>query len=68
MYVPALAARSLFLPKVPAKAILAPMDMLPPEISTLLATLPPDHQLPPEVLAALVLPRVPLANAILTTW
>ena len=59
---------ALPLPKVPAKALLSPIDMLPPEISTLLATLPPDHQLPPEVLAALVLPRVPLANAILTTW
>ena len=59
---------ALPLPEVPAKSLLSPIDMLPPEISALLATLPPEHQLPPEVLGALVLPRVPVANAILTTW
>jgi hypothetical protein len=45
-----------------------PIDVVPPEISALLATLPAELQLPPEVLAAMVLPRVPLANAVLTVW
>jgi hypothetical protein len=47
---------------------LLPIDNLPPELSALLATRPSEVDLPPEVLAAMVLPRVPLANAVLTVW
>jgi hypothetical protein len=43
-----------------------PIAILPPELAALLKILPPD--MPPEILAAIVLPRVPLANTILTTF
>jgi hypothetical protein len=43
-----------------------PISILPPELAALLKVLPPE--LPPEILAGVVLPRVPLANAILTAW
>jgi Transposase DDE domain len=45
-----------------------PSDTLPPEVAALLEILPAEHQLPPEVLAAMVLPRLALANAVLTVW
>jgi hypothetical protein len=45
-----------------------PVDILPPELALVRKLLPPDFRLPPEVLAAMVLPSVPLANATLTTW
>jgi hypothetical protein len=44
------------------------INALPPEVADLLAALPPDHELPLEVLAPFVLQRVPLANACLTAW
>jgi len=56
------------LPEPPPKAAELPIDILPPELATVRKLLPPDFQLPPEVLAAVVLPRVPLANATLTLW
>jgi hypothetical protein len=43
-----------------------PIHVLPPELAVLLKVLPPE--VPPEILAGIVLPRVPLANAILTAW
>lgn len=45
-----------------------PTNILPPEVAGLLTILPPELHLPPEVLCAMVLPRVPRANAVLTTW
>jgi hypothetical protein len=45
-----------------------PINLLPREVAALVTILPPESQLPPEVLCAMVLPRVPRANAILTTW
>jgi Transposase DDE domain len=59
---------ALPLPEPPPKAAELPVDILPPELALVRALLPPDFQLPPEVLAAMVLPSVPLANATLTTW
>jgi hypothetical protein len=56
------------LPEPPPKAAELPVDILPPELARVRVLLPPDFQLPPEVLAAMVLPTVPLANATLTTW
>jgi hypothetical protein len=56
------------LPEPPPKAAELPIDILPPELALVRKLLPPDFQLPPEVLAAMVLPSVPLANAALTLW
>jgi len=44
------------------------LDLLPPPIVDLLVSLPAESQPPPEVLAAWVFPRVPLANTVLTVW
>ena len=41
-----------------------PISVLPPELTVVLKALPPE--VPPEILAGIVLPRVPLADAILT--
>jgi hypothetical protein len=46
----------------------AAIDLLPPELAALRRRLPADFALPLDVLAAMVLPRVPLANAALTGW
>jgi DDE family transposase len=54
------------LPQDTPKRAALPINLLPPQLTELLKTLPPE--LPPEVLAGVVLPRVPLANAILTAW
>ena len=59
---------ALPLPEPPPKAAELPIDILPPELALVRKLLPPDFQLPPEVLAAMVLPSVPLANATLTLW
>src|SRR4051794_1064482 len=57
--------RAPLLEDPPVQAVL-PVSIFPPELAVLLKVLPPD--LPPEILAGIVLPRVPLANAILTAW
>lgn len=44
------------------------ISLLPPELAALRSRLPADLELPPEILAAMILPRVPLANAVLTAW
>ena len=59
---------ALPLPEPPPKAAESPVDILPPELALVRELLPPDFRLPPDVLAAMVLPTVPLANATLTTW
>lgn len=59
---------ALPLPEPPPKAAESLVDILPPELALVRKLLPPDFRLPPEVLAAMVLPSVPLANATLTTW
>lgn len=59
---------ALPLPQPPPKAAELPIDILPPALALVRKLLPPDFQLPPEVLAAMVLPTVPLANAALTVW
>jgi hypothetical protein len=56
------------LPEPPPKATELPNDILPPELALVRKLLPPDFQLPPEVLAAMILPSVPLANAAWTLW
>lgn len=59
---------ALPLPEPPPEAAELPIDILPPELAPVRELLPPDFRLPPEVLAAMVLPTVPLANATLTVW
>jgi hypothetical protein len=59
---------ALPLPDPPPKGADVPIDILPPELALVRKLLPPDFQLPPEVLATMVLPTVPLANATLTVW
>jgi hypothetical protein len=59
---------ALPLPEPPPRAAEWPVDILPPELALVRKLLPPDFQLPPDVLAAMVLPSVPLANATLTLW
>jgi hypothetical protein len=54
------------LPEEPPVQAALPISIFPPELAVLLKALPPE--LPPEILAGIVLPRVPLANAILTAW
>jgi hypothetical protein len=54
------------LPEKPALQTALPIRILPPELAILLKALPPE--VPPEVLAGIVLPRVPLANAVLSAW
>jgi hypothetical protein len=54
------------LPEEPPVQAALPIHVLPPELAVLLKVLPPE--VPPEILAGIVLPRVPLANAILTAW
>jgi hypothetical protein len=44
------------------------LDLLPPAVVELLVSLPAQSLPPPEVFAALTFPRVPLANAVLTSW
>lgn len=56
------------MPDPPPEAAALPESILPPELALVRQQLPPDFQLPPEVLAAVVLPSVPLANATLTLW
>ena len=56
------------LPQLTPEATEAAIDILPPELAALYKLLPPDFELPPDILAAMVLPRVPLANAVLTAW
>jgi Transposase DDE domain len=56
------------LPEVSSKGFDSAIRVLPPELAALLSRLPSDVELPPEILAAMVLPRVPLANAALTAW
>ena len=46
----------------------AAIRILPPELAALRSRLPADVELPLDLLATLVLPRVPLANAALTAW
>jgi Transposase DDE domain len=46
----------------------AAISILPPELAALRRRLPADVELPLDLLATLVLPRVPLANAALTAW
>jgi hypothetical protein len=54
------------LPEDPPVQATLPIWILPPELAGVLKVLPPE--VPPEVLAGIVLPRVPLANAVLTAW
>src|SRR4051794_18527806 len=56
------------LPGVPPEETELAIRILPPELAALRNRLPADIELPPEVLAAMILPRVPLANAVLTAW
>jgi hypothetical protein len=56
------------LPQPPPQAIESAIDILPPELAAVRKLLPPDCRLPLDVLAAMVLPTVPLANAALTAW
>ncbi len=46
----------------------AVIHILPPELAALRSRLPADAELPLDLLATMVLPRVPLANAALTAW
>jgi Transposase DDE domain len=59
---------ALPLPEPPPKAAELALDILPPELAAVRKTLPPDFDLPLHILAAMVLPSVPLANATLTVW
>src|SRR3954466_14702737 len=54
------------LPEDPPEQAILPISLLPPELAGVLNALPPE--VPPEILAGIVLPRVPLANAVLTAW
>jgi hypothetical protein len=56
------------LPKMTPDEIESAISVLPPELAALRKRLPADFELPPEILAAMVLPRIPLANAALTVW
>jgi Transposase DDE domain len=56
------------IPDPPPRDAELPIDILPPEVAALLAALPPDQNLPLELLAPFVLQRTPLANATLTAW
>src|SRR5262249_38455841 len=56
------------LPQLTSEATAAAIAILPPEPAAVRTLLPPDCELPWDVLAAMVLPRVPLANAALTAW
>jgi hypothetical protein len=56
------------LPDVPPEETELAISLLPPELAALRNRLPADVELPPEILAAMILPRVPLANAALTAW
>jgi hypothetical protein len=56
------------LPEPPPKAVQLDVDILPPELAAVRKVLPPDFELPLDILAAMVLPTVPLANATLTVW
>jgi Transposase DDE domain len=56
------------LPQVAPEDIELAISSLPPELAALRERLPADIELPPEILAAMVLPRVPLANAALTSF
>jgi hypothetical protein len=56
------------LPVVPPEQTELAISILPPELAALRSRLPADLELPPEILAAMILPRVPLANAALTAW
>jgi hypothetical protein len=62
------ACLALLLPETPPKAAELPIEILPPELAAVRKALPPDFELPPEILAAMALPAVPLANATLTVW
>ena len=55
-------------PSRPPRAVESAIDILPPELAAVRRLLPPDFDLPLDVLAAMVLPTVPLANATLTAW
>ena len=56
------------IPEPPPRDAPLPINALPPEVAAVLAALPPDQDLPLEILAPFVLQRVPLANACLTAW
>jgi hypothetical protein len=56
------------LPQPTPEATAAAIAILPPELAAVRKLLPPDYELPWDVLAAMVLPRVPLADATLTAW
>ena len=59
---------ALPLPQLTLEATELAISILPPELAAVRKLLPPDCDLPGDVLAAMVLPRVPLANAALTAW
>jgi Transposase DDE domain len=59
---------ALLLPESSPDEVELAIRVLPPELAALRKRLPADVELPPEILAAMVLPRVPLANAALTAW
>src|SRR5689334_13649032 len=56
------------LPQLTTEATASVIAILPPELAAVRKLLPADCELPLDVLAAMVLPRVPLANAALTAW
>jgi hypothetical protein len=56
------------LPQLTPEATEAAIAILPPELAAVRKLLPPDYELPWDVLAAMVSPRVPLAHAALTAW
>src|SRR6516164_7188525 len=59
---------ALPLPEPPPEAAELAIEILPPELAAVRALLPPDFDLPLDILAAMVLPTVPLANATSTVW
>jgi Transposase DDE domain len=56
------------LPELPTGEAEWAISILPPELAALRSRLPAEVELPTELLAAMILPRVPLANAALTAW
>jgi hypothetical protein len=56
------------LPQLTTEATASVIAILPPELAAVRKLLPADCELPLDVLAAMVLPRVPRANAALTAW
>src|SRR5690348_16773541 len=56
------------IPIEPESVPTAPASILPPALQALLRALPPEAQLPLELLAPLVVERTPLAGAALSLW